>query len=824
MDLFYTQEKAKNELDQHLSTNNIVLLYGNSGTGKTALAKYYAEKCCDSEVIITEYSDNSFRNSNMQTFKMALGNANIKNIGETEDLFLGAVVQDLPVPKNSFLYILNRFKNKNQDKFDAEYFDVFNESEKSIIVKLSKVSKKKQLLLIFDNYHWANVNDINFINNFTKTLNNTKLFQNPIKIILVATTNQNENPDFNISNLIDIIPSVNINSITVIRYKEILNIMGLKESLSDKAIETIYSLTSGHLELTKRVVEYINTQGNSLISFTGDLEKQAMAMMSEIFDHMLNISLKNKRDTIDILEIASVIGNIFNQYELKALTKEEIFQIEKQLIDAKDEHFIEMKNDMAQFIHPIICELFYKKLDDKQYSYHKKFAEELKTLKPTEHLERAYHLKICKDYNVVLQEYIIAFILSTLSQQHFPESIYNEIQVEIKKHKLENYFSSMEKALKYYILGQVDESIKCLDNIDRLDMTTSLYSSLKDFLYAKNLLLLKYDTNSFLYSAELLEKAKQCFLSNMEYEMYVCCLLILLNIYSYKLCDIDAAQKTEQQIVHLFHSELKECIDSKMDDYRFEYKRKSCSICIPEIACKKTKEALTHFQNSDNIMELYKSACDHSATCLYLGRFNEALEAIEVCGKVVEEYDLLSFPESFKPQNNYILASLYSNPDGFWDKIKDAINIYRQVLDNNSYITKIINVNLSGLLILDGQLDEAEDTLIQLNTSLTEYASVYYNTFIYGNLTSIYILRKNYERALYYLELLENYLDEWSENTQKFYRMQANLLRQIVESHEQLTPHQLFMRPIELLPEYLGSTWQFIGRGVLFSELLFYTT
>lgn len=824
MDLFYTQEKAKLELEQKLFDRNIVMLYGNSGTGKTSLVKFYSNECHECKVVFTEYSNSSYRNSSMLTFKLALNKANIKNIGVYEEPLLGAVAQDLPVGQNSLTYVINRFKNKNLTKLEAEYFDIFNEKEKSIIMKLSSISKKHPLLLVFDNYHWANINDINFVSNLFKICNNQELFYNPVRIILVATVNQNENPDFNLQNLLDVVPGVNLNRIAVERYGEILNEMGLEEGVSDKLPEAIYSLTSGNLELTKRVVDYINTQGNSFFNTAGNVEEQAINMMADIFDRMINFSFKDKQETINILEIASVIGNIFNRYELKALTQEELFLIENQLSHAVGEHFIEMTDDKAQFIHPIIRELFYKKLDDKRYSYHKKYAAELKILKPSEHLERAYHLEKCKEEVAALQESIVAYLFSLLSQTRFPESVYRQITEQIRRQKLEQYFINMEQAFKCYLSGRVKESIGYLERIDEIDITTEFYISLKNYLYARNLLLYKYDTESFLQSAELLEHAKQCFYQQQEFELYISSLMILLNIYAYKLCDIGSAKSTERQIIDLFHKELNGCIDPKMEDYRYEYKRKSCSISTPEIACKRTSEALEHFKRSDNVMELYKSACDHSATCIFLGKFHEALEALEICGQIIEDYGILSFQETFKPQNNYILASLYSDPSAFWEQIEDAIKAYRQIREHNPYITKIIDVNFAGLLILNNQLDEAECILNQLKVSLSEYKSVFYTTFLYGNLASLHILRQNYDKALEYTCLAEEHINEWGEEVREFYKKQLDLLTQIAQNKEQLTPYQLFMRPAEILPEYLGTTWKFIGHGALFSELLFYTT
>ena len=824
MNLFYTQEKAKEELERQLSDHNVVLLYGNSGTGKSSLAKFYAEECHGSEIIITEYSNNSYRNSPLQTLKLALSRVNIKNIDTSDDVFLGAVAQDLPVGKHSLTYVINRFKNRNLNKFESQYFNIFNESEKIIIMKLAAISKKSPLLLIFDNYHWANINDTNFVNNLLEISDNRDLFRNPVKIILVVTINQHENPDFNFRNLQDSVPNVNLNRIAVEQYGEILNKMGLSNTLTGKAIEAIYSLTSGHLELTKRVVDYINTQSSSFFDSSGDMEEQAVIMMADIFDQMIKFSFKDRQDTIDILAIASVIGNIFNRYELKALTQEELFQIENQLSNAAGEHFIEMENDKAHFIHPIIRELFYKKLDDKRYSYHKKYAAELKILKPTEHLERAYHLEKCRDDAAALQESIIAYYFSILSRTHFPDSVYQKIIGRVNQQRLENYFSNMEKAFHFYCSGHIKESLDSLEQIDEIDITTELYSSIKKYLYARNLLLYKYDTESFTQSADLLKSAKQCFYQQQEFELYISSLMILLNIYAYKLCDINAAKEVEKQIIDLFHHELHGCIDPRMDEYRYEYKRKSSSICTPEIACKRTREALDYFNDSDNVMERYKSACDHSATCIFSGEFQEALKALEVCRKTVEDNSILSFPETFKPQNNYILALLYSNPVLFQGQIGEAINAYHQILDQNPYITRIIDVNLTGLLLLDGQLDEAESRLKQLKRSMSEYKSVFYSTFIYSNIASLYILRQDYDQALEYLYLVEDHLNEWGESIRRFYKKQADILKQIALNREQLTPYQLFMRPAEVLPEYLGSTWKFIGRGILFSELLFYTT
>lgn len=824
MNLFYTQEKVKNEIQQKLAEHSTVLLYGNSGTGKSSLVKKIAEESDFGRIIITEYSNTSFRNSNMKEFKLALSKADIKNSSGNDETLADAIVQDMSVAKNSLSHVIKLFKNNTLNRLEKEYFNIFSDDEKSLLVQLSKAARQNSLLLVFDNYHWANINDLNFIKNFSDICYNEKLFHNPIRIILIATDNQLDNPDFNFKEQLKSYPNVNLDHISADRYGEVLNRMGMAETLSSQVTGAIYSLTSGHLELTKRVVDYINTQGYTIFNTLEDIEKQTIIMMSDIFDQMIQFYFKDKQETISILEIASVIGNIFNRYEIKTLTQEELFLIEEQLSNAEGEHFIEINDDKAQFIHPIIRELFYKKLDDKRYTYHKKYAAELKILKPTEHLERAFHLKKCRDDATALWETMIACFFSILTQTHFPESNYQEMKAEVRKHKLYNYFTNMEQAFRYYSLGDVQRSLDCINSIDEIDIPTEPYRSLKNYLYARNLLLYKFDTNSFLQSAALLEQAKQCFERHSELELYSSSLMILLNIYAYKLCDIKAAQEIEKEIIDLHHTKLKGCIDYKMDDYLYEYKRKSASICTPEVAWKRTRASLEHFSGSDNIMELYKSSCDHSAACIFVGKFEEALKALKVCGQTVETYSILSFPETFKALNNYFLASLYSNPDSFWEQLDTVIQAYRQVRIENPYATKIIDVNLSGMLLLKGRLDEAEIILNELSSELTEYKSVFYYTFVYSNLASLCILRHDYDQATKCLSVVETHLDGWDDCVYKYYKKQLETLKTIIQQQERLTPQQLFMRPTKLVPEFLGGTWRFIGHGVLFSELLFYTT
>lgn len=170
-----------------------------------------------------------------------------------------------------------------------------------------------------------------------------------------------------------------------------------------------------------------------------------------------------------------------------------------------------------------------------------------------------------------------------------------------------------------------------------------------------------------------------------------------------------------------------------------------------------------------------------------------------------------------------LLSELFnSNMDA--EKIKSTVKNGIKALrkyENQSGVSKVIKMNLACLYILNNNIIEAEKSLLLLYSSMQRYTNNLYTTCVQTNLTAVYLLKGDYIKAQEFNINVKNNLYKWDDNYRNYYIWQNEYMRSLIENKTKVTPLDLFA--LDKTHTTSAKTYEFVGRGVMFSELLFYT-
>ena len=219
----------------------------------------------------------------------------------------------------------------------------------------------------------------------------------------------------------------------------------------------------------------------------------------------------------------------------------------------------------------------------------------------------------------------------------------------------------------------------------------------------------------------------------------------------------------------------------------------------------------------------YKAYNDMIGYSLYAGEFSVAKEYALKVQNYITENSFYDFPEKYKVISNKILSDLFNNDINTKKSriiIKNGIESLRKY-ENQTGVSKVVKMNLACLYILDSNYSEAKKRLFQLYSSMQQYTNNLYSTCVQTNLSALYLLKKDYTKALELNLKVKEELLNWDDNYKIYYTWQNEYMKSLIESKKEVMPFDLFK--LDETHTTSAKTYKFIGRGLMFSELLFYT-
>lgn len=805
------QEKVYQNIVRILRDNNSVLIYGQLGSGKSTLINASYSKNCSSYFAFKDIDKNS-----VDTFPLIVLSKSFSDKVNNNKEYIETITE-LSTKKVPMRLIFNRF-NKSIKMFKS-LNNTFNDTEINIIIGLEKLIKTGHYYIILDNCEYINNATLSLIRKLMSCGIMSEAFKNRLKFIFIENV-VNEEINSVLHSMIDNKVNVEISHSEYTKY-----IRSLKNSkeFPNETIQIIEAVSSKDLAITNILLEYFendNTSQNELLKQTVTAER-----LADIFDYVISAHMKNHIQEINCLKVASILGLIISSYDLAELTDKEMEFIETTLTFGEQTGLLQknVQNDsIISFLHPIIKDILYKKLENKSI-HHQQYNNLLKRHYPNKHIliaENLYkgHINTQQLQNEFLTQLMILSINKSLSDFNAEEYINKYFD----KKTIINFVNDYYTAIMLYEKGNYFESKRLVNNIDKIDIPSDFCKCLLDYLKARIIVVIGNTNADYLKVKKLLQRCIKTFFEHQIYDLYFDSLTVLLNVYAYKLSDLQSARQIEDEYVKNYHILETNVDTNELSDAYIEFLRRTASLLDAEGAYTRMTKLFNRYEIKD-FLPKYKAYCDMVGYSLYAGEFSSAKEY----SKKVENYITLNsfydFPEKYKYINNKVLAKLYYysvNSSEFKKAIAYGIKELTKY-ENLNGVSNVVKMNIACLHILNHNFSEAEKRLLELNSLLSVYSNALYNTYVPSNLAALYLLKKEYTKAAdFNLNAKEN-LHMWDANYKVYYTYQNEYMRKLIDDKSDLMPADLFQP--DLTHQTSAKTYSFVGRGIMLSELLFYT-
>ena len=806
------QEKVYQEILNELRDNNIVRIYGPSGVGKTTLInRFNQEKLSFFSFSEMDKDDDSL--FSLVVSSSSFGNK-LKNTDDTvSNLF---EIDKLSVFKGPLKILFDIFSKTAAVSHKLNNF--FSDQEINIIISLMKFTEKankSNFYLIFDNCEYMNDRSAKFIRRLFINNDIRKALNNRLKLVFIENTTDNSSA---LSSLARANIKVEIDESTYYSYLKDTN-HKLEYSYDD--MKVLSSITSKDLDLTNALLKYFDNN-----NIQKDILSQSCTpeRLVNIFNEMISKHLVENTNEINCLEVASILGTIINAYDLSKLTNLELelvlnslsFGIRAGLIKENTPDY-----SIVSFLHPVIKDILYKKLQDKE-KHHIHYSSLLKKKYPTKHLVVAENL-YRGNINVleVLHEFYTHLTMLTVRGELSQFDYQSYMNKYASNKSFKTFTDCFYNILLNYESNNLNKAYKNIKDISPIDIPDDFCKALINYMEARIRLINGNSNETFVEIKNLLMYSSEIFLSANMVDLYFDSLTVLINVFSYKLSDLQSARIIEEQYIKKYHEIQCNTDDSELEDSYIDFMRRTASLLDAQGAYERMKNLFCRHVLKDYLQK-YKAYSDMIGYSLYAGEFETAYEYAQKIHEYVDINQFYNFPEIFKVVNNILLANLfYENVNNhFVTLINEGIDSLLEYEDRSD-VTNVIKLNLACLYMLVGKYNEAENRLIELSDTLNNYSNALYATYVPSNLAALYLLKGDFAKASQFNSIAKKNLYRWDKNYQLYYVHQNEYVMELIKRKTVMTPFELFLP--DSTSEISAKTYKFVGRGIMMSELLFYT-
>ncbi len=718
----------------------------------------------------------------------------------------------------TFLFFIKKciycIKHKSYSKIRRNFSNYhFTNQEINLMAKISKYAKThNENTIVFNNINFANELDLTF---FKKIIESDFLrkYANQIKFIFISSSSKLNNidlRDLDIHNCIEIKLSENeLCEYIKNTYKNL--------HVSDEKLKQYLKLCHNDFGLINSI---INSSENIKLD---NAEHDELLQL----EHIIFTTLERNQE-LNVLEIAAVIGLSFDINMLKSISELELYDLVERLKSAYDFGFLtKVDSYNYEFISNFIRNTVYKH-GGANVLWHKKYAEEINQIAPNEHALIARHYHLGGELELSLYQYWAYILVAAIDNRIIADkSTLVDIENMIHSNIVwEASFSYIRNMLNKYLKNQLSkaEIIDCFQDNFTPNKTFDVINT-----YTKLTLLYagKYtNTNKeFHLLGQKLEKSYIFLKQKRLLGLQIRCALYIIDIYSYRLNEFDKARKMQKELDCITQNLLQNLGNNSLllcnNTLVLKIVRKTSVLFNAEIAYSKTKNLLSvckEYQNTIDEVELYKFFNDHLGYSLYAGEFADVSE--EIIGKITNMISFsreMNFPKTYKIRMNYFLYNLFK---GNLAKPEIENFLLTEIKTANS-TSSMYRYDLASVAMLCSDFNFAEKILLELYEDLKRNSTCFYHYSYNSNLASLYILKGNYEKAKFYNDKVINTDFDWFDDFIEIMKFRAKKMADFIAEGASFTPLTLF-NCFSDIPIIISKTWSFLGKGILFSELMFY--
>lgn len=747
---------------------------------------------------------------NDYTKLISIFNANIEE--STSNLDFDAAISD---PKQNIFSIVracwdsivHRKYKKIKRKFSNYHF--INQ-EINLMTKIYKLNLKlgsdKQTIII-NNFNYASEVDALFIIKLIKS-RFFELYAPKISLVIISSSCVVYDIDFtkiNSNNYFEVIVSPD----------ELCKIISEKhniDNINPERIKQYLRLCNNDLNLIDVIIS--TTKNNSSALTSDGIEITLERIIQDVL---------KKIPDLNVLEIAAVIGLSFDITTINEISDYPMDKLVVRLNDAYERGLLikpENQEYNFSFISEMIRETIYNG-GNIDHQWHFRYAEKLSKISPYEFALIAKHYYLGNDIEKAVANYVSYLVVCTIDDK--PINNNDSAIVKIKSCIDNNItisagLSQINECLQRYKSGCISlnelniyaaETVLYIDRLVCFTKAAIIYhgklsKSGSDFINLANSI-----KDSYTYFEQI-----KCI------GMQIRCGLYLTDIYSYRLNMLEDASKFNRKLDKLTNNAL---VSTNIENQslRVMLRRKTSSQLSPELANERTKNLLMEcIQSGESIddIEIYKLTSDCLGYALYSGMYNNLPNPIKQKAKEYLQMGVnLNYPKLYKLQMNYLLLRIFTNQITNTELERWLRN--QESRSNNN--ASMYDYDLAAIALLCNHLDFAEKILMKLYKELENNSTCFYNYCYCANLVSLYLLRKDYSTAKIYNDLIICKEYQWEQNFIDIMKYRAKEMDTFITNKKVFTPRSLF-ECFDDIPLKYSNTWRFLGKGILFSELMFY--
>lgn len=722
-----------------------------------------------------------------------------KNDLSTEDISFtntGLIKAIIKVISKSIHSIKYYKYNKIRKNYSAY---AFNNEELNILTQILNSYNKYDLReVIIDNLDCAPSTDLAF---FKKMIESNFLasFAPDLKIIFL--TNKVEINGVNLKKIInDNIININLNNNEI---DELLLTRYGSTKININKLRHYFILCGKNLRLMDTIIN-----SNITRSLNFDTLNEFVNIVKTILKEIGQVTA---------LEFAAIIGLSFdlacvsNAMELNL--DEIIFQFEQANVKGL---IVKKENDydyefVDELIRKIICDSGANKS-----CRHSQYAKYLNKTSPKNYLLIAHHYYNAFDIESAILQYF-CYVLDSYTENRQTDDkleIVNKLKNKIVASPIINaYYLEMLELLELYKSNEFIPQVLSADDNPYARFINYVKLVLEYLGHVVN------TKQEFIELANNLEESYM-FLDqqSLNYQK-VQCLLYLIDIYSYRIGDQKMLKNKITFIQNIYKNYIMDNADINM---QMKIERKLASIKNAEVAFAKTKyfyKAINqNAQNTQNLdaVEYFKFLSDHLGFALYSGNYDNLEPGfIEEFKSHLDIAVKLEYPKTYKAQINYLLFHIF-NEKITRNELTNIINYIDEGNHGRMYV-----FDIASIYIIIGRLHRAEAILLNLLDQAKENLTCFYDYCFSANLASLYLLKGNYNLAKRYNDrvLLHDY--DWDTEFIEIMKYRSTLLNQFIQQKKKFTSKSLF-NCFNNIDIHLSSVWKFLGKGIIFSELMYY--
>jgi hypothetical protein len=700
-----------------------------------------------------------------------------------------------------------------------------NASEQEILFQLQHLAGSSELLVVVDDIQYWDIDSLRLLKFILNPiLADTYPFLAKARLIVSRTlgpvAKYQELTEEIIANLRS---KWRLNYFESKNLPEVMRIFGLKRALSSDQYSLIYAICAGHLELIRRLTEYLSLEPGPAVLWpefnTPGLD--IYALLDRLVTDRLGSLGGEGVATRTLLRAAAVIGSSFSKTEIQCVLKWDARSLREALKSAEELRLIENQNQQLRFVHEDLRECLFRSLGGDAMELHRALAACLSLLRPSDYLSRAEHALFAGDEETSAQLYFAGLLQRKREHLHVPEEQHSRVISMVEAIGNDSIARTILEAQKLFASQQYGAAASLLENTEH--NFPAIFCAERDYLLA--LCLLKsFNSNDSHRAKDLLENWD--YLKDSEKDLWCRIHLTLLVAYVH-IGNWSDAMKIERKIGAYFDSIA--ASDPGAEAAVNILRRKSSALHGAEISADRCKKAVVYFGPladspvPRNPAQFYMALCNLAGNRIVAGGFTEGIHYATLAVRMTTQEWPDNPPRSEVAINNLVISGVLAETL----TPLAAIGVYDRLLKDHAAVADrhLILNNLVVVTALAGQLDEAMLLCTNLEGELVERQKddSYYQYFVRSNLAGLLHLVGKTAKAKKLWQTLETQVPEIAREDRPYLlqrqKLQADAFKEVSEGD--FVGWQNYLQRKH--PRVLGDGWRFFGRGFLMSDIQFWS-